>query len=304
MPQAKVGGHQQLDLDKRNSAYGTRLLTAADGRHRRCRQVANLRAAVAGVLALAGIAGTVWRGIAVTVAVIGAVWAIASTVVVSRVQQSLRASAAILEEQFDTWLFNLPWSQLGVKPYPVEDVNAYARKGQGAAHQFRDWYPAVDGLPDIFAVLICQRVNVVWDMRLRRRFKVCLGTVAFVWLCLGFGGALIVGASVRSLVWHWLIPSAAGLAFVAENVFVQREAIADRDALMEVIRSVVEIPSAPASIARERRARAVGRFIQDRLLITRMKVDRVPLILYTHYHDRDREDMEAAARELRSLFVP
>lgn len=87
----------------------------------------------------------------------------------------LKDGAARIQELFDTKVLGLDWNEIstGRRPEP-ELVHEEAQK-HGLAKKdiasLKDWYPRViDKVPEIFGVIICQRANVWWDARMRRKY--------------------------------------------------------------------------------------------------------------------------------------
>lgn len=106
--------------------------------------------------------------------------------------KKMRDNAARIQELFDTKVFELEWNEIAVGKKPeYELVYEEAKKHGLEAHRIvnlREWYPAViDKVPDTFGVIICQRANIYWDARMRRRY--CLAVrVILVVIALGLIG--------------------------------------------------------------------------------------------------------------------
>lgn len=77
---------------------------------------------------------------------------------------------ALLKEEFDVQLFNLPWKFMLKKP-GIAEIAKLAMEYKG--HEIKDWYsPNIDPkLLDNTAIAICQRVNSGWDIELRSKYK-------------------------------------------------------------------------------------------------------------------------------------
>lgn len=87
-------------------------------------------------------------------------------------------TGAILGEQFDVAVLELPWEEFSVGDrVDAEDIHA-AAKAFSSRHddaKLRDWYPvAVGRVPLHVARLICQRTNLRYDSRLRRTYGAML----------------------------------------------------------------------------------------------------------------------------------
>lgn len=152
----------------------------------------------------------------IAVWVIGRFW-------LDRYATAARSTAAKIQEEFDCYVLQLPWSQIKVGEHaPPEEVlaaaRAYKRQCQkGSSHKpLPDWYPVVVGsVPLDIARIICQRTNLSWDSRLRRRYVtvvlVVLGLIALDLLVSALiadmkftAGLLAFGSPLLPVVnWAW-----------------------------------------------------------------------------------------------------
>ena len=99
--------------------------------------------------------------------------------------KKLKESAARIQEAFDGYVLELPWSPIKAgKQEALEVEKEWSDHYRPNAHKHSplvDWYtPAVHGLPIHLARIVCQRENIYWDGQLRR------------YLCRWLLGAIIV----------------------------------------------------------------------------------------------------------------
>jgi SMODS-associating 4TM effector domain len=96
---------------------------------------------------------------------------------------------AKVQEQFDTEVLKLDWNQLVAgKRLDAEEVLAIAATPipEAECKRLVDWYePIVSRLPLEFGRLICQRTNLAYDMRVRKKYAVIL-----LWSAVGIFAAL------------------------------------------------------------------------------------------------------------------
>lgn len=80
---------------------------------------------------------------------------------------------AHLKEQFDIYLFRLPWRFILKKPEQDDIVDLAS---QYKDLPIRDWYPPniSEKIPANTAIAICQRISSSWDIRLREYFNIVL----------------------------------------------------------------------------------------------------------------------------------
>ena len=91
-----------------------------------------------------------------------------------------RKLATKIQQLFDCEVFGLEWDShlWGSKP-SLENVSD--NLGNLSNDGFRNWYDSrIDGLNRMEAVLICQRTNLAYDSKLRRRFNYIVSTIAIV----------------------------------------------------------------------------------------------------------------------------
>lgn len=118
---------------------------------------------------------------------------------------------AKLQEEFDTRAFGLPWNQFvaGEKVLP-EDVTeaASARMPLRRQKEIESWYEAcVARVPLAFGRLVCQRTNLSYDSRLRRRYGNGLISVTLVLATIALVGGLALDPKFTDAI--------LGLAMVA-----------------------------------------------------------------------------------------
>ena len=95
-----------------------------------------------------------------------------------------RNLAAKIQQLFDSEVFGLEWNShlWGAKP-SLENISD--NLGNLSNDGFRNWYDSqIDGLNRMEAILICQRTNLAYDSKLRRRFNYIVSTIAIVVLLL------------------------------------------------------------------------------------------------------------------------
>lgn len=80
------------------------------------------------------------------------------------------SKGAILKEEFDTTLFNLPWKSTLKKPDHAE-VSKLSLKYKG--NKIKDWYSLnlSEALPNNISIAVLQHTNTSWDIDLRIAFR-------------------------------------------------------------------------------------------------------------------------------------
>ncbi len=79
---------------------------------------------------------------------------------------------ASTQEEFDTKLFKLDKNTFCFLKEPtIEEINKGAKKFKGDLKKLKDWYPIGDSGNKFLNILLAQRTNIVWDRRLKERYR-------------------------------------------------------------------------------------------------------------------------------------
>lgn len=148
-------------------------------------------------------------------AVYAALWGIIATlleiVVLSPLRNSKQEKAAKIQQIFDCQVLEFNWKSLncGIKVEPeliVETSNRYKRKHKSFS-VLENWYPvSVGQLPLHLARIICQRSNVWWDAKLRRRYSKLILAILIILTIIILLIGLVGGFTVEKLVLAVLAP--------------------------------------------------------------------------------------------------
>lgn len=187
------------------------LLRARDRNYRAAKLTQGIVVAMSVVLPVIGVlVGPSHPEVQPYVALTGLVLLVLETALIDRVQKDRIKRGAKLQEQFDTDVFELPWNNFvaGAHVEP-EDVRALSAKPLSEIREghFENWYePCVSQLPLHLARLVCQRTNISYDARLRRKYG---GMLLLLTLLFGVGlsfAGLAMGLKFSDLVMALLVP--------------------------------------------------------------------------------------------------
>lgn len=106
--------------------------------------------------------------------------------------KKLRDNAARIQELFDSKVLGLDWNEISVGKKPEPELIHEEAKKHGLEEEriagLKNWYPTViEKVPEICGVIICQRSNVWWDARMRRKYAFSI-RVILVSIALGLIG--------------------------------------------------------------------------------------------------------------------
>lgn len=297
-------GQQHINV-KQNEAGFLELLHAADTAHANAQHWETARAVVALASSCGSLVAAFMHGLAIPASIFGGCGSIA-VLAMTFVSQNHTKEATRIQEVFDVRLFDLPIND-EFRPLPVdEEIGRLAR--QYHKQEKRNWYVDVSDLPLPYAVLLCQRENLLWDWPLRRRWASMLLKAASTWVILGLAVALITDWTTRELLLRWLIPSLPGL-ILAWNLVVKNRQIArekqqmalEVDEKISVLAAVKPGQRLPTN--RCTKLMRDCRIYQDRIFRLRNHAERVPGRLYKKYRSEDEDLARAAAARLRSRLL-
>ena len=132
----------------------------------------------------------------------------------------MKKEAAIIQEDFDCFVLDIPWPEHRGVERPTQDrVDELARKGKKKASVTKcleDWY-GKDDIPaeELAARLHCQKVNCWWDGRLHKKWivSICFALLVTLGVCLLVAVlvdvallevVLVAAAALRLLAWLWM----------------------------------------------------------------------------------------------------
>lgn len=293
--------------EKQATPRGLLLQQAADGSHVVAHRVEMSRLAGSLLFGLAAVAATLWPDAAPAIAVSGAAWAMVSFGVLAPWSQSETTAAALAQELFDTELFGIPWSQSLVdRPPADEDLRRRARRSSLHEERMATWYPEVGGIDHAYGTLICQRENLSWDSRLRNRYATALSCAIAGWTAIGLVVGVAAGLSVWELLVRWFAPSASALLLAGQHARANRELASERRLLLDRVRQTLDSADpGPLSEDDRKRLRDEARSIQDGIIRTRKRSERVPRWFYERFRSEDEVDMrETASDTVTRLRLP
>lgn len=83
-------------------------------------------------------------------------------------EKRCRKQAAYVQEEFDTYVFGLPWNPIAADhPSPLLIAEAAARY---RGNRTKDWYPDTESVERPLDILICQRSNLGWGASVHRLY--------------------------------------------------------------------------------------------------------------------------------------
>jgi len=299
---AAAGPPPGNDLNVRqNSEWSIDLLCAADVCHARGLVADGARAGFVVCFVFAAIAGLTLTGppLAAPIAIASVFGALGTEALWPLITRSSVRRAAVLQDMFDTELFHLAgmptWQKL-----PATSISRLARSFRGNRADKRDWYVDVQGLVEPYAVMVCQRQNLLWDLELRFAWSWRVAAATIGWVVLGVATALLTDWSTRQLFVRWLAPSLPAIAFGARHAFGHWRVARRKLSLLRDLDSAIDrLPPGEPSRSRSADLMIEARLRQDATTKLRRGQPHVPQWFYRMRHAEDERGHRQEAEQFR-----
>ena len=177
-----------------------------------------------------------------TLAVYAGLWGIVAAfldlLVFSRLQKSTQEKAANIQQIFDCEVLQFNWVNLNcgtrVEPESIIDAsNRFNRRNRNYSI-LKNWYPvSVGQLPIYQARIICQRANVWWDAKLRRRYSKWIVIILIILTIVVFLIGLVGGLTLEKFLLAVLAPLVPAFVLGLRQYTEHNEAAGRLDRLRE-----------------------------------------------------------------------
>lgn len=214
-------GHDHMPISVgQNTEYAQRLLAAQARLYTDAKRIHDARVGTVIVLTVLTITAALvfpsWR---VVIGAAGGALTFLWSALGSGCEKRCRKAAAFIQEEFDTYVFRLPWKDLAAdRPSPTQIAEAAARY-QGS--RTRDWYPDTGKAARPLDVLICQRSNLGWGASMHRVYAAVLTSALLVLVGLGVAASMIAGLSAFHALTAVVAPLLSAVREVIEMIRAQ-----------------------------------------------------------------------------------
>ena len=187
---------------------------------------------IPGILALVALGSPEFSSVAATY---GVLVLFINVMILDPIVSTKKELAAQIQELFDTDVLEAPPSHINkIRTVNEEDITEQAVKycKRHSTDTLRDWYaPDVSRLNIHIGRILCQRVNVQWDMKIRKSYSNMLfATVTVLIAAVGFDGIL------SHLLFEQVILTISGLSPFIQFAATQRSRNSEASERLETLR--------------------------------------------------------------------
>lgn len=188
-----------------NTEYAQRLLAAQSRLYTDAKRVHDIRILIVILLAtITVIAALAVPDVRTVIGTAGGAITFLWSVLVGGREKRRRQQAAFVQEEFDTYVFNMPWNGMAsAHPSPTLIAAAAARY---RGNRTMDWYPNTEPVIRPLDVLICQRSNLGWGSSVHRLYAAILTGALAILVVSGIAVALIANLSAVDALTSLLVP--------------------------------------------------------------------------------------------------
>jgi hypothetical protein len=201
----------------------------------------------------------------------GVLWTIAY-LVTEIYRRNKTTQGALIQEQFDTELYDLEWNEILCKEkVSLDTIQALAAKY--SKNDLINWYSAKinNSLPKEIAVILCQRINFSWEITQRRKF------VTFLSIITGLYYSIYIATGFKYNIGFFdllvlLSPSISFLIYSVLNILSLKSHIKSKNETLKLIDKELDRYKVNRNLP------SIGKLrqIQDVIFIERTVPEKVP----------------------------
>ncbi|MEG8281060.1 S-4TM family putative pore-forming effector [Streptomyces sp. AHA2] len=199
--------------------------------------------------------------------------------------------AASVQEEFDTYVFGLPWNAtLADRPSTAVIAEAAERH---RPRNLRDWYSDTEDLPYPLDVLVSQRSNLAWGVSDQRRWSAALAGFAILTLSLASIACALIGLSFTDSVTAIFAPLIPAIKEVFEMWRASTESVKMKEATEARIAQIWE-----TSLRQKKPPKLTTcRELQDQMCTIRQVNAAIPSWFYWFLRDKNEKVMRVSVAD-------
>jgi hypothetical protein len=287
--------------EKQNQETQFKLLRAQREMYNRAKRILTWQMILTVALPVTGaIATMIFPGLKPFVALGALIIAIVDVALLDRLKKRHISSAARIQEDFDCSVLNMSWNSFVVGKRVLPETIHEAAEDYSRRHTddtLVDWYPPVVGKVDLhLARIVCQRTNLWYDSKVRRRYGSALITVAAIlailFTIIGMSGDMTLTNFVLSV----MAPLTPFVSWAAREYYRQKD-VAD---MLDRVRTEAEAlwEKAKAKQCEPSDCTAQSRSFQDAIFTHRATSTPIFNWVYERMRSRHEDQMNVGATEL------
>lgn len=201
------------------------------------------------------------------------------------IEQKIITKAAKIQEQFDLNIYNLEWNKISIwNKLSYEYISEAKNKYIWNINELKNWYSDVSTLPIWFAIIICQRSNLFWDLKLRKYFSYTIILLMILIFLIHFSISYFLNIWASLFVYWFLLSSFPAIIIWINEVKENYEIINSKRELENIILKLIDNKPNEPSFKDLRN-------IQDKIYELRKKWALIPEFWYNFFKEKFENNM-------------
>lgn len=232
-----------------------------------------------------------------TLSVIGVIWTILY-LAFDNVRKNKSSLGAKIQEQFDTDLYNIRWNYILCKQkVSIDIISDLSVKYKN--NDLLNWY-SVEITSDLnknIAILLCQRINLSWENRLKYKYAVILLWSVIIYYLIFLLTSLVLKYSLFDTLFL-ISPTIPFLVYGIQNFYNIKSQRETKQQLIEEIDNFLHKYKTVRSIPTENDLRN----IQDVIYNERNNIEKTPDWFYSLFKQKFEDRTDEITRNIKSQF--
>lgn len=232
-----------------------------------------------------------------TINAFGVLWT-ASYLLTEIYRKNKTTQGAIIQEQFDTELYNLKWNEVLCKDkVNIDTIQELA--AQYSKNDLLNWYSTkIDNtLPKEISIILCQRINFSWEISQREKFVTFLSAIALLY----YGIYIVVGFKNNVGFFDLLVmlsPSISFLVYSVLNVISLKSHVKSKNETLKFIDKQLDNYKVTRAIPTNETLRQ----IQDVVFTERTVPEKVPDWFYRLNKSKNEDSIDNLIIKIQNNF--
>jgi len=229
------------------------------------------------------------------IVILSLIW-IAMSFIFRILEKQYISLGASIQEKFDTKLFKLDKNTICFLKEPtVEEINKGAKRFKGDSEKLKDWYHLEYSGNKFLNILLAQRTNIVWDRRLKERYRNFLICVIIIIFIMEIIIASYLNPSFKEAISILFLSSFPLYFLLGEYAYELHRQITSNKAVDKQILNICESINKFFDIKLKFKCRQIQDYIYEK---NRLKSILIPEWLYWLRRDKDNNDILEINNEL------
>lgn len=182
-----------------------------------------------------------------------------------------KKTAASIQEDFDTTIFQIPENELLNTTFvDLDIIRKYSKKDKNnieKVNKVKNWYSEeIENIESNVAILFCQRMNICYDQNIKKKYNLLLLSLSIITFILLLSFSFANDFTLMKFMTEVFLPSFPIFTFTYKEFITNLESVDNLQKLREIIEERLNSTSINTSIESEELRKIQDRIYQNRIL--------------------------------------